>query len=346
MRKFIIGLLAATLSSTAYASSGFSAPTPATNLFGWLDKTMLPTLANGVAHLAQTIAPLMQTAITLYFVIWCVRIIKDDSQDKMFNDLLWHFFTLSFVTFFAFNSKYYVSHIIPMVNDIPSELAKVFSGSEGKSLVNAIDDAFVQNTEIIGDMWSKTRTVSWSGISVSNIMMAIRASVVIEVLGDIYIAIGLLIAMISKLMVNVILALGPIYICAAFFPSTRQYFTLWVNQLVNYMLLTMLISIVFVIQLTITNGIVEPDGDGNLSPFVIGSLAILYIVCLGTIVVIPVLASSLSGGMGLNGLVGNTLGLAAAPFRMASSSFSALSKGPGNLGKNTMGPASKMARPG
>lgn len=280
---------------------------PGQYIFKWLDDELLPMLSNSVAGFMQIISPVMGAAVLLWFVIWAWRYIR---EEQPMTDLLLRFFILSSVAFFAFTAPYFVDTIIPMVNNIPFDLAKPFinggsgAGSSGE-LVNAADQLAKDNLELIEDLWEDAELVSWGGIDLNNLRNLSFATLVIGLLGTAYAAIGLFFIVVAKLMVNVILAIGPMFIASAFFGATKNYFTLWVNQLVNYILLATLIAVVFSIQITLVQDLTSLD-DGFFPMDRVAKLLVVYIIAIATLVSVPTLASSLSGGMGINGLVGNT----------------------------------------
>lgn len=310
---------------------------PGEYLFGWLDDTLIPKLGGSVANLIVLISPVMGAAVILSFVLWAFRYIKEQMP---LTDLLWRHFVLMAVCFFGLNASYYVSDIIPMVNSIPQDIAGAFSDSSSQASAGTIvDNMITHDADLIKKIWTETRTITWSGIKVDNIFNAARATFLISGLGGIYIALSFFLIFISTLMVNVILSIGPIFILCAFFAPTRNYFTLWVNQLVNYMLLSILFAVIFAVQHTLVSDIVQIDPDtGGVNDLAAAQLAVIYIVCLGTILIIPVLASSLSGGMGLNGVIGGTANTISMLGGKAVMAGMKQPKPPSNLGKNNIKP--------
>lgn len=283
---------------------------PGQYLFGWLDNTLIPMLGGSVAQLVTLISPVMGAAVILSFVLWAIRYVKEEMP---IMDIVWRHFVLMAVCFFGMNASYYVSTIVPLVNGIPDDIATAFSQSSTQGEVGGIIDGMIlDDAQLIQQIWSETKTITFTGIKIDNIFNATRATIIISGLGGIYIALSFFLIFVAKLMVNVILAIGPIFILCAFFAPTRNYFTLWVNQLVNYMLLSILFAVVFSVQHTLVQDIVDIDPDtGGLTDLVAAQLLVIYLVCIGTIIIIPVLASSLSGGMGLNGVIGSTANSAA-----------------------------------
>lgn len=317
--------------------------TPGKFVFDWLDDVMLPELSGNVADFMQVISPVMGAAVITWFVLWAWRYIV---EERPLTELVYRFVILTVVCFFAFTAPYYSSTIIPMVNDIPFDLSKPFVGEDFDGLQNSADSLIAENSQIIADMWDKAKFVSWSGVDLNNFMNVSYATLVVGLLGNVYAGIGLFFMVVAKLMINVLLAIGPAFIAAAFFPATKQYFALWVNQIVNYIVLTTLFAVVFAIQLSLINDLTAFT-DGRLPPDRVDKIFVVYVISLALLFTVPVIASSVSGGMGLNGLVGSTAQTVSAMARPAAAAGRMLSKpggaGASGLSKNRVG---SMNRPG
>ena len=316
----------------------------AARLFGWLDHTMVPMLSGSLERLVELITAPIGAAVMLSFVLWAMRYIK---ENQPITDLIWEYFKLVVVMSFALNAAYFSSTIIPMVNGIPEDIAFAFS-ENSENAENIIDSMIGNISATISSIWAETKTVTWSGIKVDNIVNGVFATVVVGGMGGIYVGLSLLVLFVAKLVINVILALGPIFIACAFFSSTRNYFTLWINQLVNYMLLAVLFSVMFAVQHALISDIVTVDPEvGGLTDDALIKMFVTYLVSIGTIAVIPTLASSLSGGMGLNGVVGGTGNVASMIAGKPLATLARAMKGSaGNLGSNKITSLNPHRRPG
>ncbi len=279
----------------------------AQRFFNWVYETMAPKMSGAVAEITELVAIVMAPAVVLWFVLWAIRYLK---EEQPVTDLLWHFFRLAVVASFAANATYYSSHIVPMVNGIPDDIASVFVG-DGENPVNIIDGMIDVNAAAISQIWEESKLMRWSGIQVDNLVNASVASVVVGVLGGIYTGIALLLLFISKVLLSVVLSLGPIFIACAFFPALNSFFTAWTGQLVNYTLLAVLLAAVFALMHSLVGDIITVDlTDGGLSDQAVVEIFVVYIVAIGTIVLMPMVAAGLAGGVALNGILGGTTGAA------------------------------------
>ncbi|WP_193067751.1 type IV secretion system protein [Halomonas sp. 3D7M] len=306
--------------------------------FDWIDDTMLPLLGGGVADLVTIVTAVAGPAVVLYFVVWAIRQIN---EERPYTELIWEFFRLSAIMSFGLNAGFFTGTVLPLLTSAPEAVAGAFSGGAGTT-ANVLDGMLTNISETISKMWENASFVKWNGVDINTFMNVVRASIVIGVMGGIYVAISLLVLFVAKLVVSVILALGPIFVVCAFFKSTRNYFSLWVNQLVNYMLLFALFSMLFSLQQALISDIVILDSeDLSLPDHKVLIIFVVYLVSIGTITVIPTLASSLSGGVGLNGVVGSTAGAASALLGKPAMFF-ARNRNTGSLGNNKISPNRRL----
>lgn len=307
------------------------------NLFNWMTDTMQPLLTSGIGNLISLVAIVAGPAVVLYFVIWSLRQLNDE---RPYTELVWEFFKLSAVMSFALNIDFYMSTLIPFVMNTPNQIAAAFTGGGGDS-VHVLDGLFLSIIDQMNIIWDNTKIVKWMSLDAAALLMSILTIVVVFIMGMIYIGIASLVLFVANVVVLILVALGPIFIVAAFFRSTNNFFLLWVNQLFNYMLIFIIASLVFTVMAELIVGVID-DGI-ELSIWKIGIIFLFYVIAIGTVQVIPMLASSLSGGMGLNGVVGGT---ATAATMLFSKPLAGLAKqlmknfkknqGNGNLGTNSM----------
>lgn len=270
-------------------------------LFDWIDETMVPMLSGGIAQLIGLVTLVAAPAVVVYFIVWAIRQLNDE---RPYTELVWVFFKLSVVMSFALNADFFSGTVIPIINNVPQQIAAAFSGAENTT--HLLDQMISNINDQREQIWEKTEVVKFMSIDVGALIAAIFAMIIIFVLGGIYVGLATLVLFIANLMVMVIVALGPIFVVCAFFKATSNFFTLWLNQLINYMLLFVIFSLVFTVQSTLVQSVIDLSPTDRMTDPKLMALALTYIVAIGTITIIPMLASSLSGGIGLNGVVGGT----------------------------------------
>src|SRR5690606_28131096 len=79
--------------------------------------------------------------------------------------------------------------------------------------------------------------------------------IVVLVLGTLFVIIAFSYLLVAKILINVVLLIGPAFIMFAFFPPTREYFMKWVGQLLNYIFLVVIFTAVFTLLHNIISSI-------------------------------------------------------------------------------------------
>lgn len=279
--------------------------TLATDIFTSIDTGMAAVMTHGLGAFSTLIAPLIGASVSLYATFIALRWITGAANEQPIMEIVTKVVYMALFTLFAFNVAQYNTFIVAPANSIGSEIASAFSSS-GKSSENVIDQMAQQIITTMDLIWENTDVITLTGINVSGLFRMIIAIIVVLVGGSVFIAISFAYLAIAKIMVALVLCVGPLFISASFFPVTRNFFFLWVNQLVNYILLSALFGITFTLLTNLLQTYVSsPDfTDPVLGDLVILKLLFCYLVFSGVIMAIPQLSSSLSGGVGINGLGG------------------------------------------
>jgi type IV secretion system protein VirB6 len=124
-------------------------------------------------------------------------------------------------------------------------------------------------------------------------------NIIIIIIFGIFLIIAAAYIVLAKVFLSILVVLGPLFISLALFPATRQFFSAWVNQVVNYNLYFLLINIVGAIFISYMNATF--DQTTLLSD---AGVIHLIFVCLFFAVILlklPEMASGLAGGIAANG---------------------------------------------
>ncbi len=125
-------------------------------------------------------------------------------------------------------------------------------------------------------------------------------SIVLFLLGYLSILFIWVFYMIAKFSLALTLVVGPIFIGAMLFPSTRQYGMNWIGQCLNYILTVMLYMGISQLQLGYISKTLEKINLNDFSSAVIwemtGSFVVITIICIPLMLSIPGIVSALTGG--------------------------------------------------
>ena len=267
-------------------------------LFSFLDSAVLQNISQMVGIFANVITPLIGSCVALYALYLAYQSLYD-AENMMIMESMKTIGSLALCTTIAFSTTWYLSSIVPMILYIGDDIASALLGSSG---TGAIQSMYDDTTSTIQTIWSSidisvTDGNSWSEAALKWVLC------VLTLLGALpFIGIATAYLVVAKVMVGFLLIIGPLFIMLAFFPTSRSMFQSWTGQCFNYILLSILYPIAFS-MFNATLDTVMTTKSINLNTALMTFL--LFFVFIVLSVQIPVLSSSLSGGVGINGLVSN-----------------------------------------
>lgn len=246
--------------------------------------------------IASQAKPVIAAAFLLYMLYVVYRMYSK-------KDALWEEFTNKIILFaiigaFAATGEHYSNVISFVLNSGDEIAAKLSTNATGSmSSVDNVYNAFQTGIDEIKKQWNDQGFWSkWTGANV-DLLVALLFLYIAQFLFSVIIAVNLLIA---KIMVVLLLSVGIVFISFAAFPATRNMFFSFVGLCFNYIFLNVMYSVAAKLASDYIQGTFNPN---NLSASVITSsfesLVTVAIIVLA-INQIPVLVSSLTGGVGIS----------------------------------------------
>lgn len=267
-------------------------------IFGFVETIVLQNVGQLVPIFMATISPLIGSCVALH-ALWLAYKALYEPDNMMIMESLKTIGSLALCATIAFSAPWYISSIVPIVYFSGDDIASILLGAESiGAMLDNVTDLFVNRIEFIynnidvefleGETWKAMF------LSVLMILILLVGFIPFLVVSTLYLT-G------AKLMVGFLLIIGPLFIMFAFFPSTRSMFQSWTGLCLNYTLLIVVYSLGFSLLIQLIE-IATPD-ELSLKSSVL--TLVLMAVCSGISVQIPSFCSSLSGGVGINGLVSN-----------------------------------------
>lgn len=270
-------------------------------LFTFLDEMVVDNISSMVGVFTDVITPLIGACVGIYIVYVAYELIIN-SQKVVYQEVIKTIGSLSITTFVALNTSWYMSHIVPTVLYAGDDIANALIGGKGgASSLQAIFDQITMTFEVLVGMMDLDflSSDSWKNTTI----------IVLEIIfvlfgGGAFLLIATGYLLVAKITVSFLLILGPLFIMFAFFPSCRSFFQAWTGQCFNYTLLSITYPLAFglftsILSNTVFNGTLN-FATCMMTFVIFGALILLSVQ-------IPTFCSALSGGVGINGLVGGTL---------------------------------------
>ncbi|CAG9255082.1 type IV secretion system protein [Paraburkholderia caribensis] len=256
------------------------------------DANVLTTITSGSTRIIGLISPLMAVCFSIYVLLICWTYWQG-RNDEPINDFLMRMATWAFILTCGMNIQFYTTYIVPFANGLGEELASAITGQSNPisgldSLLSAYINACAQiydnahNFQIIGAVWVITVMVIFA-----TPFMALAVAYII----------------LAKFALELLLALGPLFISAALFPPVRQFFWNWAGQCLNYALLVSLFAGAGAIEVAFAQKI-APAGSSFPTMKQVVEIDAMGLVFFIVALNLPGLASALASGIGISTMTG------------------------------------------
>lgn len=297
----------------------------AQTLYTTIDKSLSSTLATGTSNVMMGAGAVFGVFwlihLNLKTIHWCFQ-----GLDVAVEDLILTMFKAAFIVYFAFNVGWYISTIVPFVNDVPVWVGNTLSSNSGNQ-TNQVDAVIGQFLEALIET-AKAMKASAADWEFGQLLIGIFAILFLLIGGIPFLSVcvGTLITL--KAATTAILVLGPVFIAFSLFPVTRQYFFGWVGVIGGFMLTQILFSVILALEMNFINSNIV--SNGQIQSDLLSSLSILFYFSAFTLLAteLPMYAASIMGGapMGASSGVGGLLGKGTG-IRSAASMSRAVGKG-------------------
>lgn len=255
------------------------------------DQNVLNTIASGSTRIISLISPLMATCFSIYvlLILWTYW---QGRNDEPVNDFLMRMATWALILTCGMNIQFYSDYVVPFLNGLGEQLAGALNN--GNNPVSGLDNLLNAYINAAQSIYTQA-----SGLKV---IAAVWTIALMIIFGGPFMAIAIAYIILAKFALGILLALGPLFISAALFPPSRQFFWNWVGQCMNYVFLVTLFAAACSLEVNFAMSIVPQNGSPSLAQVIyldIMGLA-FWVISLN----LPGLASSLAGGVGISTMVG------------------------------------------
>ncbi len=245
------------------------------------------------AFLSFVAAPL-KIALVLYIALTGILIIRGQT-DEAGSALLGRFLKMALVVWILTGSGAYQQYVYDFFfTTLPQGLANALtSGGVTAIDANTFDTVWTKAMGAGVDIW---RTVSWHDFATQLIVVIFWVAAILSTV------VAFAIWLISRVILALYIAIGPLLIGLALFPATRAIFERWIGSLISCVILQIttivLLYIVLVVEQQVVGQIAlmaETDLVGRLQVLLAG---VIFFAVAGFVAFqLPGVASSLSGGL-------------------------------------------------
>ena len=216
--------------------------------------TVDTVIASFVTHAYQALIQANAQVITMLFTVYIMLIgYRFINHHHHFNlqEIVRHLTVMLIV--YGLIMKWEVYHLLvyDVFTNEPAELAKVLINSVGKlhadtNIYSAMDAIYLAFNNVSNALLGQI------GFSVNGLSFLLYGLLVF-VIGMVMTAYTLLLFIYAKMMMAVLLALGPIFILCLLWDSTRGIFSTWLSTLISLALIPIITSAILMLMLSVIN---------------------------------------------------------------------------------------------
>lgn len=261
--------------------------------WSWLNGELASYIGENTARVASILEPAVVALGTVYVMIWGYLQLTGRIEEP-FAAGLRRIVMLAVIFGVGLHLWLYNSLLVDTFYDAPTEFAA--------AVVGASDPV-----QIIDSIWEKGGAVAdqlfrdGSGFNVSHLGYMLAGVVVWLLIGLLCVYTMFLLAL-SSIALSVLLALGPLFIALLLFDTTRRYFEVWLAQLANYALITILTVMVAALLLHLVASYAQQTAGLGAAMKIVDALNMLLVTGLVFLFmrqVMPI-AAGLAGGISLS----------------------------------------------
>jgi len=257
------------------------------------------------------VEPVISMLLIIYVVVWGWAMARGMVQEPVM-DAFMRFVKIAFIFTLAMKTPYYSTYIKDFVWDYPEFVAQTISG-QGTTSTIASAQAFGVALKVGSDYITEAGETGSNGVPNLSLL-----AIGIGVWGGGAALTGIIIGtlVIARIVLAVLLAVGPVFIMLILFESTKKLFDAWLGQIVTYMIVivTTIIASAIVIEIMafalatylpqyFANWIIS--GDVAPSPGSGIGLIIVYGICGVAIQKIVMMADAIGRSISLSSYIGS-----------------------------------------
>ncbi|EGH3654131.1 type IV secretion system protein [Salmonella enterica] len=259
---------------------------------------------SNAAKLANAISPVFFAAIGVYIIFIAYEIIYAQ-KDVIMSEVTKTVMAFTVVGAFTYSAPYYSQYVIPFVMHSGQDLSTAVSGSS--DVATSVDALWDKLSDTMEAFW----TEATGQLGMTDFGLWIKAALIYGVGyagGFALIFYTTVFLCVSIFMVGLVLSVGILFICFSVFPSTRSMFTAWCGSCLNYILLNVFYTVSFGFVMSLIEKYTQVDAATLTFMNVIMLLAVV-LISVYLIEQIGTLCSTLTGGVGINGLTAAANGM-------------------------------------
>jgi len=271
-------------------------------LFAQVDAAVIGFYLAAAARVAAAAVNPFRAMVTIYILLWGLAHWRGLINEPL-SDGVARLFRVVLIGAIALGAGVYGARIASFLYNSPAQLAAVVVG--GAVTPETVMDASISKGNDIALAFMDLV----STFDVGGSFAAILSALVVWIFTAVLVLYGTALILLSKVILGLVIALGPLFIALLLFDSTKRFFEGWLGQALNYLFVYALVVSAINIMFALWAPQLQYALDNNTGGF----KALLPMIIVGgasfvILMQVPALASGLAGGvqLGTLGAVGWT----------------------------------------
>lgn len=260
---------------------------------GTLENGMSTYVTNVSSALSGALVPVVTTGVTIWVLAYGLAVVRGEAHEAV-PAFAWRGLKVAITLAFALSSGIYQQQVVTAVDGATSGLAQTIQnaanttggGNPGCSSVNGSSvtgqgaatsiyqtlDCYDQQIDLVMDAYFDKAT--HEGFSPSGLAAAIgdfTCGLIAALGGSIFLIVLAFEVVMARMLLDLVLGLGPVFIACAAFSPTARFFEAWTAKVVNYALLQVLVAAflgmaltAFSSDLTTLHATASPGADASV----------------------------------------------------------------------------------
>lgn len=268
-------------------------------IFSTVDAAVATYITSTTAAVAGAVAPVAKQLLTLYLFLWGFAMYRGMIREP-FLDAAFRLMKIGLVMSLSINIAMYSGHISSNIQVLPDYLgALVGNGGTMTDSKDTLDKILSDAINTGSSVWEEGCLLP-PGANPGAYSMA----VIIWLSALICVGYAAFLIILSKVMLGVLLGIGPIFIICLMFEGTKKFFEAWIGQAFNYALISALaisvIKLLFGMYKNATGKALAGAGAADFGILSIAAMLLLAVICFLCLMQVQTVASSLAGGVSIS----------------------------------------------
>jgi type IV secretion system protein VirB6 len=258
-----------------------------TAIGGTLENGTATYVTNVSAALSSALTPVVTTAVTIWIVTYGLAVVRGEAHESV-PAFTWRALKIAITLAFALSTGLYQGQVVTAINGATAGLAQTIqnaaavtgadnpgcgsvngssvTGASATSIYQTLD-CYDQQIDLVMDAYFNKAAHEGLGFSMVAAAIADFACGLIAAMGGVIFLIVLAFEVVmARMLLDLVLGLGPIFIACAAFGPTARFFEAWTAKVANYALLQVLVAAFLGMALTAFSAYLAPLHVTGASP--------------------------------------------------------------------------------